>query len=167
MDRRQRGILVGMTAGMAWAVALLWAGAGFWPVDVVDPLALAWGWLLLPGICLLAMIGRIAARRFFDAALTEGEAPAFGTPAQRDASVLRNTLEQAALAVLVWPALALALPQGRLGAIPALACGFVLCRIAFWAGYARGAVGRAFGFAGTFYPTALAALWTIWIWMAE
>ena len=164
-DRRQRGIAAGMAAGMAWAVAVLWGGAALWPVTRA-PLEVVGLWLLVPALCLIAMIGRLAQRRFFQAELTEGEPPAFGTPAQRDAAVLQNTLEQSVLAALVWPALALSLPQDRLGAIPALACGFVVTRLAFWAGYGSGAVGRAFGFAGTFYATVLAALWTLWLWAA-
>jgi hypothetical protein len=35
---------------------------------------------------------------------------------------------------------------------------FGLGRLLFWLGYARGAAGRAFGFALTFYPTAFALI---------
>jgi hypothetical protein len=42
--------------------------------------------------------------------------------------------------------------------IAALVCLFAAGRLLFWAGYRRGAKGRAFGFALTFYPSALALL---------
>ncbi len=40
--------------------------------------------------------------------------------------------------------------------IPLLVALFCLGRAAFWAGYAKGAGGRAFGFATTFYPSLFA-----------
>lgn len=164
MTPGQRGVALWMAIGALWSVGLLWGGATFWPVDGIEPLDLVASWLLLPALCLIAMIGRMAQRRFFTADLFDGSRPTSGTGAAADASVLQNTLEQAVLAALVWPALALALPGGSLGAIPALALGFVLCRALFWIGYRRGAVARAFGFTGTFYPTVLAAIWTLWLW---
>lgn len=162
MDRRQRWIAGGMASGMAWAVGLLALGAALTPPR--EPLAEAlMHWMLLPGLVLLATIGRLAQRRFFDPAITDGEAPAPGSPAETDLRVLVNTAEQCLLAVLVWPALLVQLPPENWGVLPALACGFVLARLAFWIGYHRSGPARAFGFAATFYPTALAALWALWL----
>ena len=43
--------------------------------------------------------------------------------------------------------------------IPALASLFALGRAAFWIGYLVAPWARAFGFALTFYPTAVAIVW--------
>lgn len=45
------------------------------------------------------------------------------------------------------------MPPAWQAVVPAAAILFVFGRIAFVAGYARGAPARAFGFALTFYPT--------------
>lgn len=163
-DDTQRGVLLGMGAGVAWAFGLFVLGVSL-GLTAAEPLALAFGWLLLPGLVLMVQVGRIAAARFLDPAIIDGQTPAAGSPADRGLRVLSNTLEQAALAALVWPALALRLPAGWHGVIPALAVGFVIARAAFAAGYARGAAARAFGFAATFYPTILAALAAIGLWV--
>jgi uncharacterized membrane protein YecN with MAPEG domain len=39
---------------------------------------------------------------------------------------------------------------------------FFIGRLAFFAGYAKGAPARAFGFAFTFYPTILLTIGTVW-----
>ena len=73
--------------------------------------------------------------------------------------VLRNTTEQAVLAALAWPALAIQLAPTQAGLFPALAVSFLIGRVAFALGYAKGAAGRAFGFGLTFYPTVVVVIW--------
>lgn len=71
-------------------------------------------------------------------------------------AVIQNTHEQATLAVVSHLALATLLPFRILGPIPLLVELFCIGRLTFWLGYKRGAAARAFGFATTFYPTAMA-----------
>ena len=160
----RRYIAGSAAAGLVWSVALLWSGARLLPAPDMPPLEALALWGLLPGLVLLVQIGVLGQRRFKKDAIIEGGAPATGSPAEIDVRALRNTVEQLLLAVLVWPALALHLPAERLGVVPALACGFVVARLLFWAGYHRSWRARAFGFAASFYPTVLAAAWALWLW---
>jgi len=149
-----------MAAGVIWTAALYWLGPVlFRPAG--PPLEVAALALIVPALCLIVMIGRVAGARFFDDTIIDGQDPAPGSPTDATLRVLRNTLEQAVLAALVWPALAMLAGPGRLGILPALACSFLLGRIVFWAGYRRGAAARSFGFAITFYPNVAAALWAL------
>jgi uncharacterized membrane protein YecN with MAPEG domain len=51
--------------------------------------------------------------------------------------------------------------------VPMAALLFVVGRISFFAGYAHGAPSRAFGFALTFYPTALMLVATLVVAVAK
>lgn len=75
--------------------------------------------------------------------------------------MLTNTLEQAVLAVLLWPAAAHILPSGP-GIVLVLGANFFFARLVFWMGYSLAPPLRAFGFAATFYPTLVVALAAIW-----
>ena len=158
--RRRMMILIGMAAGALWALAVVLApsflGLPYLPAAAALP-----GAMLPPGLVLAAMIGRLAARRFFDDALIDGADPAPGSPAWVDQKVLANTLEQLALALAVWPFAAL-----TLGGAVAIALGlsFALMRLLFWIGYRLSPPLRALGFAGTFYPTVLAGVWALVYW---
>jgi hypothetical protein len=66
---------------------------------------------------------------------------------------LQNTLEQAVIAAGAHLALATLLEGPALASIAVAVVLFGLGRLAFLAGYARGAGGRAFGMATTFLPT--------------
>lgn len=160
MTARRRTILTGMAAGALWALAVVSApsllGLPYLPAAAALP-----GAFLPPGLVLAAMIGRLAARRFFDDDLIDGAAPAPGSPAWIDQKVLGNTLEQLSLALAIWPFAAL-----TLGGAVAIALGlsFALMRVLFWIGYRLSPPLRALGFAGTFYPTVLAGLWALVYW---
>ena len=141
---------------MAAAIAAtLAAGAIAWvrvpPVtDGIARLKLAAICLVPIGLTLAAAIGRIAAFRFTHRAAIDGG----GDDRLRvPAAILSNTLEQAVLAAIAYPAAALLLPADGLGLVVAAAALFVAGRGLFWAGYGRGAAARAFGFAITFYPS--------------
>lgn len=157
MSKRAK-ILAGMALGGLWALAVVvLPGRGpqpFIPINLALIYALAPG-----GVLMLLMIGRLAARRFFDDAIIDGEAFAPGSPAEIDQRVLTNTLEQMVLALLLWP-----LVSTSLGAVTVIAMGlaFGAARIAFWIGYHISPPLRAFGFAASFYPTVLATAWTLW-----
>lgn len=160
MRDKRRIILFGMVAGALWALAVLLGPVLLEIPYLPAPLALP-GAFLAPGLVLAAMIGRLAARRFFDDALIDGQDPAPGSPGWVDQRVLINTLEQLALALAVWPFVAVTL--GGAAAI-ALGLSFALMRLLFWAGYHLSPPLRSLGFAGTFYPTVLAGLWALVFW---
>ncbi len=158
-------ILTGMAAGLAWGLALLWIGTSVVNIPIfsfVWMLALSF---LFPGLVLAAMIGRLAARRFFDDTLIDGEPYAPGSSADIDDRVLRNTVEQLVLALAIWPAAGHLLVENGPGVVLCLGLGFALARIAFWIGYHVSPPLRAFGFAATFYPTPLAFGWAVLWWL--
>lgn len=158
---QQRTIAIGMAMGTVCA-AILVLLPGFAPFPTLQPgeaLPLA---LLFPAATLIAMIGRIAQRRFFDPDLIEGQHAEAGSPADIDQRVLTNTVEQALIAVLVWPFVAMV--QGGAATI-LLGAGFMAFRALFWIGYHRAPPFRAMGFAGTFYSTVLALLWSLVTWI--
>lgn len=152
-------ILIGMTGGALWAffvvaVPILFVRPALFPAN----LALFYA-SFMPGLVLMAMIGRLAMRRFFeDIAIDGGEFPP-GSPGDVDQRVLQNTVEQCLLAAMIWPLAAFTLGTGP---VLWMAAGFIIARLAFWIGYHKAALLRAFGFAATFYPTVLAGLWTLW-----
>lgn len=155
MSARAR-IALGMALGAVWGAGVIWAGTAL-PVTALAP-ALAVS-MLGPGAVLIAVIGRLAQRRFFDDAIIDGQPFVPGSAAEIDARVLSNTVEQALLALLIWPAVGYL--SGAPGVPVALAIGFVLARLAFWIGYHIAPPMRAFGFAATFYPTVLALVWAV------
>ncbi|TMV07869.1 MAPEG family protein [Ruegeria sediminis] len=154
-------ILTGMAAGALWAFAVVGVpqqlDLPFLPLPMALPLA-----FLLPGLVMTAMVGRLAQRRFFDDAIIDGESFARGTAAEIDQRVLTNTAEQLVLALAIWPFAALTLGGG---VAIALGLSFGLTRVLFWIGYHRSPPLRGFGFAATFYPTVLAALWSLTAWL--
>ncbi|AKS46760.1 MAPEG family protein [Octadecabacter temperatus] len=155
------GIAIGMVLGAVWAVAIvllpLRLGLPFIPPALAIPAA-----FLIPGAVMAMMIGVLAARRFFNTDLIDGEAAASGTRAQIDERVLRNTTEQMVLALLVWPFVGFSL--GGVS-ILALGIGMAVARLLFWVGYHVSPPLRSLGFAASFYPTLFGAFWAVWIWV--
>ena len=169
LSGKQKGVLRGMASVVA-LVAIALAGAILLRPDALLPVGsslegrLAWAaaWLILPALCLLVVIGRLAGHRFRTPQDIDGSGLTSGSEDAHVAqAVIQNTLEQTVLAALVYGAYCAAMPRGWLAAIPAAAVLFVLGRILFAAGYRRGAAGRALGFALTFYATAALAAVTI------
>ena len=109
------------------------------------------------GAVLLALVARLAQRRFTGDALIDG-APFVAPADRRTQAILTNTCEQLILAVALWPVVGLALGPA---AVVVLGAAFGASRILFWAGYAISPPLRAFGFAGGFYATILAFAWAI------
>lgn len=162
MVRKQILIALGMLAAAAvclFVTARALGGGAAGPLPVADRLALAWRWLLVPGLCLLAGIGLTANQRFVRPDAVDG-GPAAG-PGFLDINLRynQNTLEQTVLAAVAWTGLALALPVGDLGLIPALAGLFAAGRAAFFLGYLYAPWARAFGLGLTFYPTVASFIW--------
>lgn len=155
------GIAFGMALGMLWAVAIvllpLRMGLPFVPPALAIP-----GAFLIPGVVMAVMIGAIARRRFFNDDLIDGAAAVSGSGADIDDRVLRNTVEQMVLALLVWPFIGFSL--GGVS-ILALGIGMAVARLLFWIGYHISPPVRALGFAASFYPTLFGAFWAVWIWV--
>ncbi len=165
LSQAQGGVLRGMLGAVAvslavLALALWWAPAALQPpAALAERLAAALRWEAGVLLCLVLTIGSLARHRFFTPADIDGSGLTAGTDRARVLqAVLQNTLEQAviaALAHLLWVA---ATPAAWFAAMPAAVLLFVVGRLCFVAGYARGAPARAFGFALTFYPTVLLTL---------
>ncbi|HEX3365808.1 hypothetical protein [Phenylobacterium sp.] len=162
MLRKQLLIALGMVAAVA--VCLLAArhamgrhsAAG---MATADRLALAWRWLLVPGLCLLAGIGSTANQRFLRADAIDGGAAKGPGFLEINLRYNTNTLEQTVLAVIAWTGLALNLAPQNLGLIPTLAGLFAAGRVAFWIGYLYAPWARAFGLGLTAYPTFFVLAW--------
>lgn len=158
----KRGIiLTGMALGALWGLGVvglpLWMDLPYLPAPLALPFA-----FLGPGVILILMIGRLAQRRFFDDTLIDGAEFVAGSAAQIDQRVLSNTVEQLVLAAMLWPFVAVTLG----GAVAvSLGLSFVLMRVLFWLGYHRSPPLRGFGFAGTFYPSVIAAFWALFVWI--
>ncbi len=154
MTHEQRQVLAGMMAAVALtAVALLavyfLSRSGVDTVHLSAPAASA-----LAALALVFCIGGIARKRFFHTDVIGGAA--FDKPGSEvavDKAVLQNTLEQTVLAIIAYNGLAAVLPSLAPVLLPVLVSLFLIGRILFIAGYARGAGHRALGFALTFYPT--------------
>ncbi len=155
-------IVFGMMAGALWALAVVWVpqrpGLPFLPA----PLALP-GAFFAPGLVMVAMIGRLALRRFCDDTIIDGADFEPQSRAWIDQRVLSNTTEQLVLALVIWPFVALSLGGG---VVVVMGIAFALARLAFWIGYHLSAPLRGFGFAATFYPTVLAAIWSLVAWLS-
>ncbi|MFT4962389.1 MAG: hypothetical protein ACI92Z_003486 [Paracoccaceae bacterium] len=159
MGKRQI-IVVSIIAGMVWALAIVWgpqrANLPFLPPQIALP-----GAFIAPGLVTLLMIARLAMRRFFDDASIDGQDFIAGTSAWIDQKVLSNTIEQLVLALVIWPFVSLSLGGA---AVLVLGFGFAIARLLFWIGYHISPPLRGFGFAATFYPTVLAAIWSALAW---
>ncbi|KIC34441.1 MAPEG family protein [Leisingera sp. ANG-S5] len=162
MQRSKRPrILIGMAIGALWGLLVVglpqWLGLPYIPAPIALP-----GAFLAPGLVLVLIIGRLAQRRFFDDAIIDGEPFAPGSPAEIDQRVLTNSIEQLVLALAIWPFAAV-----TLGGAVAIALGlsFAVMRLLFWGGYHLSPPLRGLGFAGTFYPTVIAGIWALAVWM--
>jgi len=146
------GVLITL---LALGFSILSPPAALLPMaDVSAALKQALKWDVLLVVTLAVNIALLARHRFFTPEDIDGGGLTEGTPrAQVLQSTLQNTLEQMVLAFAVHLVWAGTMPREWQGAIPAAAVLFIVGRVLFWRGYARGAPARALGFALTFYPT--------------
>lgn len=154
-------IVLGMGAGALWALALV-GGPQLARLPYLPPALSLPGALFAPGLVMVLMVGRLAQRRFFDDDIIDGEPFVPGSGGDIDQRVLTNTVEQLLLALAIWPFVALTL--GGFSVL-FLGFGFAIARLIFWIGYHRAPALRGFGFAATFYPTLLAAIWSVITWL--
>ncbi len=165
MDKTQVDVARGMALALLTAIAAFTLAITLvspaWSVgaDLASRITLASWALLLPAATLSVCSARLARHRFFTPEDIHGSALSTGTDqAKLLQSLLQNTLEQCCLAAPVYVAGSIIAPAFILPVIPAAAAMFLVGRVFFFAGYAKGAPGRAYGFALTFYPTILLLL---------
>jgi len=147
-----------MASALLTAIVVFTLAVTAWNVesDLSSRIALASWAVLLPAATLFVCIARLAAHRFFTPEDIHGSGLTGGTErAKLLQSLLQNTLEQCCLAIPVYVATAILAPASFLPVVPAAAVMFLVGRVSFFGGYAKGAPSRAYGFALTFYPTVL------------
>ncbi len=124
------------------------------PTDLAERLGFAMQVNVFVLLWVLLGVRLVARGRFRSLADIRGSA--FGPPSPAIAvrvAFLQNTLEQAALAVGAYLALATLLSGPALSLIVGMALLFAIGRITFLRGYPQGAHGRAFGIVMTVLPT--------------
>jgi len=151
--------MIASGAGFLWALVLLWVAERYVTLPVFTLMPTIMTAFMAPGLVAAAMVLRVAMRRFGDEAMLAGGA--LQGAAAVDQRVLQNTLEQLVIALCVWPAAAIMLGNAGPGVIAVLGLGFALMRLVFWLGYHHAPLLRVFGFAGSFWPTVLVALWAL------
>lgn len=153
--QEQRGVALRMAAALCVTVLVsatcLYRGAAA-PTTLAERLIVTARADVFVLCWLAAAIGNVARLRFFSAEdITDSDSGNATAEVERAKAVLQNTLEQVVLAVPIHVSLAV-LVASSVPLIVALAALFVIGRLLFWIGYARGPKARAFGFALTFYP---------------
>ncbi len=152
MTKRTK-ILFGMGSGLIWAFGMAMLARRFEAqLGAFDLRTMALA-LVPGGLVLMAMIGRLAAARFFDDAIIDGEEYAPGSSSDINQRVLRNTVEQLLLAICLWPFVGHIMGASY---VIILGISFGITRLAFWIGYHLSPPLRAFGFAAGFYATIVA-----------
>lgn len=166
MGKRQQ-IAIGMAFGVLWGVVVIWIASTQVQIPVFSRVLVEPFYTLAPGLVILAMIARIAARRFLDASLIDGQVPPPGSSAEIDNRVLRDTIEQAVLGICLWIPISFILAEDGIAVALCLSISFAFARLAFWIGAHLSAPLRAFGFAATFLPTVMALIWSVLWWFVR
>lgn len=167
ISAKQKGVAKGMASAMLCCLLLFYTALRFIPSpNMVNSLEARLNyiipWFLLPALAVLLGVAYIASYRFFNERVIDGENPADEIKLVAARSYLQNTVEQVVLATIVYLSLAILLPVNWLQLIPTLTIWFFFCRLLFAFTYKRGAPARSFGFAGTFYSTAIGFCLAIW-----
>ncbi|MDO6499260.1 MAPEG family protein [Photobacterium sanguinicancri] len=162
---KQSGVLKGMAAAMLTSILVIWVSIIFDPLNyskisqISERLSVLGLALILPTFFLIVSIGRLAKFRFFSPEDIDGSGLTTGTyEANVLQSLLQNTLEQLVIAFGVYTAWCLLMPSSWLSVVPLCSILFAVGRACFFNGYNKGAPGRAFGFALTFYSTVVSFL---------
>ena len=164
LSAKQLGVRKGMISALIVLILTIGYGAYFDPLSIsnsstidessrIEVLGVS---LILPCLLLIASIGRLASFRFFSTEDIDGSGLTTGSEnALILQSLLQNTLEQFVIAFGVYTAWCFLMPVSWLSVTPLCSVIFALGRVLFFLGYKNGAASRAFGFALTFYSTAL------------
>jgi MAPEG family len=159
-DQTQTGVVRGIATAVAVSIAVF-AMAYFlqWPNlsqygSTASRLELTALVALAPTTTLFFCIARLAQHRFSTPKDIQGSAFTDGTePARLLQALLQNTLEQTVLALPIYFASSFFFAATLLPLVVAAAVLFIVGRLLFFHGYARGAPSRAAGFGLTFYPS--------------
>ncbi len=157
LSKAQRGVARGIGIGLGLTLAAAIIGYLRSYAATLDARLFTLGIAALTlGLWVAATIGDVARRRYASDAAIGGDN---GIDERVDAAnaILRNTAEQALLALLGYAALTLVSDHARVPVALFAAC-FSAGRLLFWSGYRDGAEARALGFALTFYPSVAALL---------
>lgn len=153
-------VMIGIVAGVVWALfvvgASIWAGLPYIAAPVALPTA-----LFAPGLVIIMMIGCLAFRWLIHKELFDHD-PEPGSGYWIDRSVLANTTEQVILALITWPFIAVSLGGA---VVIAMGVGFAITRLLFWIGFHVSRPLCVFGLSGTFFPTVLASIWSVVVWI--
>jgi uncharacterized membrane protein YecN with MAPEG domain len=162
LSTKQQGVAKGM--GLALFLSLASIGYAIYsnPLsfdDNTNRLEVLSYSFILPTLFLLISIGRLAKHRFFSAEDIDGSGLTQGSQQARILqSIIQNTLEQLVIALPIYFAWSTLAPSLWLSAVPICSALFLLGRILFATGYKHGAPARSFGFALTFYSSAVLLL---------
>lgn len=155
MNEKSEKISVVKGIVASWVASALFIGLYYFYVPSPTSLPVFTTWAASLSVPLLSFIIGIglAARHRHLVDHIDGSKPDSGTPLDLNLRYNQNTLEQliifagaAALALALMPVTAAKL-------LPAMALWFGFMRAAFYRGYKKKPVLRAFGFAGTFHPS--------------
>lgn len=157
---KQSGVLKGVGFGLLMAIAIIVMGVWFNPfsfsdnLNEMERLSIALQCSLIPTFFLAISIGRLAKHRFFTPEDIDGGGLSHGSDEARVLqSLLQNTLEQFALAFVIYLSWSLMMPANWLSVVPLAAIAFAIGRVMFFVGYKHGAPSRAIGFTLAFYPS--------------
>ena len=160
---RASKVLVGGGGGVAWGIAVLWVGSTQLEIPIFTRPLIVPFFFLAPGLVILAMVAALGLRRFWDDDLDYGAPPYPGSATETDQRVLRDTIEQAVLALCLWTPISFLLPETGLGIVICLSISFAIARLLFWVGFHISPLLRTLGFTATLFPTILAMIWAgIW-----
>ena len=167
LSTEQKYVREKMLLGGLVSIALMllaWWIAPLYEIHKVQNLSLrlsAFLWSLVFSVLpIILLIAKIAKERFFSSSINGDD---FDSVVEIDRRVLNNTHEQFLLYLVGSLLLASSLPESRLLMIPILAFAFIAYRYAFWVGYHRNALMRAFGFAATFYTNLLMLITAVFL----
>ena len=110
-------------------------------------------------LMLLFGIALVANQRFFSPSAISGDTSETDESIIINVRYIQNTIEQIILLFITHITLAIVLTSVEMRLIPILVSLFIWGRIFFWVGYHYNPISRAFGFATTFYPTAIALIY--------
>ena len=167
LSTEQKYVRKKMLLGGLVSIALMilaWWIAPLYEIHKVQNLSLrlsAFLWSLVFSVLpIILLIAKIARERFYSSSINGDD---FDSVVEIDRRVLNNTHEQFLLYLVGSLLLASSLPESRLLMIPILAFAFIAYRYAFWVGYHRNALMRAFGFAATFYTNLLMLITAVFL----
>lgn len=137
----ERGLWMARSAGVIWAVVLLWGAAQFVVLPIFALVPTVMSAFLAPGLVMAAMMG---------AAMLRAPEP----------EALRGTGLHLVLALSVWPGAAVALGGAGPGVVLCLGLSLAAARLVAWCARGGGAL-AAFAQMASLAPTALAGLWGV------